>query len=131
MQLTQRAAAAMLFIVVLAQPGIAVEAPSSLLGAWSPDLSCGATALRHVVGRTTLEWHEGGERLVAAEVHFRLRGNDIAAMVQQVQNGDAPLRPGDIVTYERVAGGLRPIAILRDGTTIDISRPRTFFQCRR
>ncbi len=131
MDLMQRAAVAALFVVALAPPATAVEAPSSLQGAWSPDLSCGATAPRHVVGRTTLEWHEGGERVAAAQVHYRIRGNEIAALVRQVQNGDAPLRPGDIVTYQRVAGGLRPISIMRNDTTIDISRPRTFFACRR
>lgn len=130
MKVTKSAAAAALLIAALARPGIAVEAPSSLQGTWSPDLACAATALRHVVGPTTLEWHEGGERLVEAKVHFRIRGNEIVALVRQAQNGDAPLRPGDVVTYERVAGGLRPIAIVRNDTTIDISQPRTFFACR-
>lgn len=129
MELTTRAAM-ILLAAALAQPAGAIEAPSSLQGIWSPDLSCDAAALRHIVGRTTLEWREGGERVAEAEVHYRIRGNDIAATVQQARNGDAPLRPGDVVTYQRVAGGLRPLTIERNGTAIDISQPRTFFQCR-
>ncbi|WP_019015153.1 hypothetical protein [Elioraea tepidiphila] len=123
--------AMILLATALAQPAGAVEAPSSLQGIWSPDLSCDTAALRHIVGRTTLEWRDGGERIAEADVHYRVRGNDIAATVQQVRNGDASLRPGDVVTYQRVAGGLRPLTIERNGAAIDISRPRTFFQCRR
>jgi hypothetical protein len=129
MNLSHRAAAVILLIMPAA-PVAAVEAPSSLQGVWSPDLACGETAPRHIIGPTTIEWRERGEQRARAEVRFRIRGNAIAATVQTVQKGDGTLRPGDVVTYERVAGGLRPQAIERDGSTIDISRPRTFFACR-
>jgi hypothetical protein len=129
MNLSHRAAAVVL-LAMPAAPAAAVEAPSSLQGVWSPDLACDVSAPRHIIGPTTIEWRERGEQRARAEVRFRIRGNAIAATVQTVQEGDGTLRPGDVVTYERVACGLRPQAIERDGTTIDIARPRTFFACR-
>lgn len=121
--------AALVLAAALASPSVAVEAPSSLRGAWSPDLSCDAAAPRHVIGRTTLEWREGGERRALAEVRFRVLGNEITASVREVTAGDA-LRPGDVVHYLRVAGGIRPLRIERNGTVIDISAARTFYACR-
>ena len=53
------------------------------------------------------------------------------ASVQSVASSEGQLRAGDVVTYLRVAGGIRPLAIERDGTRIDISTPRPFLQCRR
>jgi hypothetical protein len=123
--------AAVLLVGAVALPAVAVEAPSSLRGSWSPDFSCGDASPRHIIGRTTLEWREGGERTALAEVRFRIQGNEIAATVQSASRPDGPLRVGDIVTYERVAGGIKPLAIERDGTRIDISTPRPFLQCRR
>lgn len=128
MDFTRHAAAALL-LAGLAAPAAAVEAPSSLRGTWSPDLSCRKSALRHVIGRSTIEWREGGKQLALAEVRFRVRGNDIEASVREVEAGEA-LRAGDVVHYLRVAGGIRPLRIERDGARIDISRARTFYECR-
>lgn len=127
MDFMRHAAAAML-LAALAAPAGAVEAPSSLRGTWSPDLGCGENALRHVIGRSTIEWREGGKQLALADVRFRVLGNDIAVSVRKVEAGDA-LHPGDVVRYLRVAGGLKPLRIERDGTSIDIERPRTFYAC--
>lgn len=121
---------AAVWLIAFASPAAAVEAPSSLQGAWSPDLACGEAALRHVMGPRTIEWREGGEQRAFAEVRFRIRGNEISATVQTVQAPNGMLQPGDVITYQRVAGGLRPLTIERDGATIDISQPRTFFACR-
>lgn len=123
--------AAALFLGVVALPAAAVEAPSSLRGGWSPDIACRDASPRHVIGRTTLEWREDGDRVALAEVRFRIQGNDIEATVLSVADPEGHLRAGDVVTYRRVAGGIRPLAIERDGTRIDISTPRPFLQCRR
>lgn len=120
----------LLLLAMTASPSLAVEAPSSLRGIWSPDLSCGADAPRHVIGRTTLEWQGNGKRRVAAEVRYRVQGNEIAATVREVTSGDA-LRPGDVVHYLRLPGAIRPVRIERDGTTIDIPADRAFYACRR
>ena len=123
--------AAVLLVGAVALPALAVEAPSSLRGSWSPDFSCAQAAPRHVIGRTTLEWREDGDRIALAEVRFRVQGNEIAAAVQSVESPGGQLRVGDVVTYLRVAGGIRPLAIERGGASIDIKAPRPFLQCRR
>lgn len=107
------------------------EAPSDLRGIWSPDLACAETSLRHIIGEDTLEWRDGGRRLVLAEVRFIIQADRIGMLVRTAENGDAPLRPGDVVQYRRVPGGIRPLVIERDGTETDIAQVRVMYRCRR
>jgi hypothetical protein len=109
----------------------AAEAPSDLRGVWSPDPACAETSLRHIIGMHTLEWRDGGRRLVFAEVSFLIQADRIGIQVTRAENGDSPLRAGDVVQYRRVPGGIRPLAIERGGSEISIRAPRTFFACRR
>ena len=109
----------------------AAEAPSDLRGIWSPDLSCAETSLRHIVGATTLEWRDGGKRLVLAEVRFIIQADRIGMQVRTAENGESPLRPGDVVQYRRVPGGIRPLVIERDGAETDIAHVRVMYRCRR
>ncbi|WP_439579007.1 hypothetical protein, partial [Elioraea sp.] len=120
--------AAALIAVAVALPA-AAESPSDLRGIFSPDLSCAATSLRHVVGADTLEWREGGRRLLMAEVDFVIQADRIGMVVRKVENGDAPLRPGDVVQYRRVPGGIRPLVIERHGTSMEIAQARVFYRC--
>lgn len=118
--------------VTLALGGAASAAsPSDLRGIWSPDIACAETSLRHIIGETTLEWRDGGRRLVLAEVRFVIQADRIGMLVRTAVNGESPLRPGDMVQYRRVPGGIRPLVIERDGTETDIAQVRVMFRCRR
>lgn len=112
--------------------GASAESPSDLRGIWSPDTSCAETSLRHVIGENTLEWRDGGKRLVLAEVRFLIQADRIGVQVlRTAADGEAPLRPGDVVQYRRVPGGIRPLVIERDGTHTDIAQVRVMYRCRR
>lgn len=126
----RRSCVPMLVALALSPPA-AAEAPSDLRGIWSPDLACAETSLRHIIGETTLEWRDGGRRLVLAEVRFLIQADRIGMQVRTAENGDAPLRPGDVVQYRRVPGGIRPLVIERDGTETDIAQVRVMYRCRR
>lgn len=119
-------------LVALAASGqAAAESPSDLRGIWSPDLACAETSLRHIIGANTLEWRDGGRRLVLAEVRFIIQADRIGMQVRTAENGESPLRPGDVVQYRRVPGGIRPLVIERDGTETDIAQVRVMYRCRR
>lgn len=121
---------ATLLVLAATRPAVA-ESPSDLRGIWSPDLSCAETSLRHVIAETTLEWWDGGKRLVLAEVRFVIQADRIGMLVRTSENGEAALRPGDMVQYRRVPGGIRPLVIERDGTQTDIAQVRVMYRCRR
>lgn len=125
----QRTGAAL--AVTLALGGAAsAESPSDLRGIWSPDISCAETSLRHIIGENTLEWRDGGKRLVLADVRFIIQADRIGMQVRRTENGEAPLRAGDVVQYRRVPGGIRPLVIERDGAEIDIAQVRVMYRCR-
>ena len=109
----------------------AAESPSDPRGIWSPDPACAETSLRHIIGAHTLEWRDGGSRQVRADATFLIQADRIAIRVLRGEDGEGPLRAGDVVRYRRVPGGIRPLAIERGGTEISIRAPRTFFACRR
>lgn len=107
------------------------ESPSDLRGIWSPDISCGETSLRHIIGENTLEWRDGSKRLVLADVRFIIQADRIGMQVRRTENGEVPLRAGDVVQYRRVPGGIRPLVIERDGAEIDIAQVQVMYRCRR
>lgn len=118
--------------IALALGGAAsAESPSDLRGIWSPDISCAETSLRHIIGTNTLEWRDGGRRLVLAEVRFIIQADRIGMQVRTAENGESPLRPGDVVQYRRVPGGIRPLVIERNGVETDIAQVRVMYRCRR
>jgi len=55
----------------------AAQALSDLRGLWSANPACTEAALRRVIGDRSLEWQEGGRRLVIAETRVQLRGDQI------------------------------------------------------
>lgn len=126
-----RSLCAAALLVLAATLPAAAESPSDLRGIWSPDIACAETSLRHIIGENTLEWRDGGKRLVLAEVRFLIQADRIGMLVRTVENGEAPLRPGDVVQYRRVPGGIRPLVIERGGTETDIAQVRVMYRCRR
>lgn len=123
--------ATVLTVMLVFSGTASAEAPSDLRGIWSPDPACAETSLRHIIGANTLEWRDRGERLVLAEVRFLVQADRIGVVVRRSENGEAPLRLGDVVQYRRVPGGIRPLVIERDGTAIDIALVQVMYRCRR
>lgn len=107
----------------------AADSPSDLRGIWSPDLACSGASPRHVIGGSTLEWRDGGQRVLLASVEFLIQADRIGIKIVSVEPADALLDVGDVVQYRRVPGGIRPLLIERGGTTIDIAQARVFYRC--